>query len=153
MQLHHCSRYTPLKELCQPHQFGRIDKLRKRVSDWLTHLITTVFVEQPLASPGSAKNIKQTNMNLEIWRLSLNESVTRVLGAVHIWCKPSRGGGGGWDQPNSDLFWQGRGSGVRPISYLWLTREEGGGSAPFHFWLTLYVNSTLVEQPRLHTVS
>ena len=31
--LYYCCRNTPLKELCQPHQFGDIDNLRKRVSE------------------------------------------------------------------------------------------------------------------------
>ena len=50
MQLHHCCWYTPLKELCQPHQFGRIDRCRKRVNHLINQLMNNDGVCR--AAPG-----------------------------------------------------------------------------------------------------
>ena len=43
---------------CEPHTFGCIGKFRKIVAFTINHLMKTVFVEQPLPLPWSARNIK-----------------------------------------------------------------------------------------------
>ena len=79
MQLHHWYWYTPLKELCQPHQFGGIDRCRKRVNHLINQLMNNDGICR--AAPGfagSANNLHRHTLDPSLFTHKLSRNTSRV---------------------------------------------------------------------------